>query len=112
MTDYKNAPRYPSHLAVAPHCRASHFGDTLAVAVAIGVMSAWAGYELGWEHRSDLAATEKAQPAFLGQCPTSTLDQDVIEHTWSHQGAVLHRECLIVSKPVFASPRYSQAPAM
>ena len=106
-------PQYPAHLHTPRHDRASRAGDALVFLFAAAGFSLWAGYEWGWERRGDQARLDATPVPTIAACPTSNLDQDVLEHTWSHQGVVIHRECLIVSKPIYASPRYStNRPAM
>lgn len=98
---------FPAHLTRHSHDRHSRAGTLLAVMIVCTVAGLWGGYTLGWERRSDeLAASE---PPRITACPQSTADADIIEHAWTHQGVLIHRECLVIRKPVFASPRYSTA---
>lgn len=106
---YEPIPQYPAHLHKPQHDAASHTGDIMVVGFVICVLSLWGGYEWGWERRDDQARIETAQVPAIVACPVSNPDQDVLEHTWSHAGIVIHRECLVVNKPVYAQPRYSVA---
>ena len=102
--------QYPVHATMTEHDRHSRAGDMLIAAVAIAGIGVWAGYELGWEHFAARAIAEAQAAPQISACPASDPDQDVLEHAWIHRGQVIHRECLIVNKPVYAQPRYSMSP--
>lgn len=111
MREWKHAPRiYPVNAARGPHDRADRIANSIVAGVVLGAMCLWAGFEIGYTRGDRIAETDQAAVPRITSCPKSTADQDVIEHAWMHQGVVIHRECLIVSKPVYATPRYSHRP--
>lgn len=101
MTDYKHVTAYPVECTSERDRRRSHIADILVATVASIGLGYWIG-SLGENPRKDEASPIPA----IVTCPQNNPDQDVIEHTWSHRGHVIHRECLIVSKPIYAAPRY------
>jgi hypothetical protein len=105
----QHVPQYPAHLHKKTHDLACRTGDSLVGLFAIVGFCLWGGYEWGWGQHDDQARSQTAEVPAIVTCPTSNPDQDVLEHTWSHQGTVIHRECLVVNIPVYAPPRYSVA---
>lgn len=106
MADWKHCiPEFPVAATRETHDRHTRAGTLLAVIIVCTVAGLWGGFTLGWERRGDETAV--IEPPRITSCPASTPDQDVIEHAWTHQGVVIHRECLVIGKPVFAAPRYS-----
>lgn len=107
-TDYKHRhPIYPAHITRSAHDRHTRAGNLLAIAILCVTGGIWAGYRLGSAQQA--GAPVGAELPRITSCPASNPDQDVIEHAWTHKGVIIHRECLIVSKPIYASPRYSTA---
>lgn len=102
--DWKHCPRYPVHLHRPQHERRTRIGNLIAGVLIITGASLVAGYKLGTDDSGDALPLDLPK---ITSCPASNPDQDVIEHAWSHKGVIIHRECLIVSKPIYASPRYS-----
>lgn len=102
-TDWKHCPPYPVHHHRPQHEQRTRIANAIAGLLVVTCVSMLVGYKIGSaEHLDDAADLPK-----ITSCPVSNPDQDVIEHAWSHKGVIIHRECLIVSKPVYASPRYS-----
>ena len=82
---------------------------TLAVAISL---SATLGFIAGRDSQStgDTGKTDLFR--VVGQCDPSDTRTDVLEHVWSHRGVVIHRECILIERPSYVSPRYSvQTPA-
>ncbi len=106
--DWKNVTRYPAELHIPEHDAHDHLVSTvlrllIPVCVAFG-----AGYLV----HAKTSTPEVAPLPVAGICPDNGDRHDIIEHTWSHRGAVFHRECIRIERPSYVSPRYSvQTPA-
>jgi hypothetical protein len=109
MKDYKHATRYPVELTQAQHDKRSEAADLLALLLAVAVFAFWGGYELARDHSTDQVATAAVGSPYIGECPSSTLEQDVVEHAWLHRGELFYRECLVLDRPVHGQPARAYA---
>lgn len=106
------APQYPAHHHVPQHNQAVGAANVLAILIAVAVLGLGC-YVLGQQDGRSIAAGATEPSASIGECEASSDTRDVIEHTWTHRGHVVARECVLIERPSYVSPRYSvQTPAL
>ncbi len=113
IRDLKDLQRYPAHLHAPAHDAHTRAATVAGIALAVVAVAFVGGYLLGQQDgRTDAIATMEITLPVPGVCESSGDRHDVIEHTWAHRGAVMHRECIRIERPSYVSPRYSvQTPA-
>ena len=115
MKDWKAVVTpYPAHLHRADHTRACRTAHIALAVVAVSCLFLVGGYAVG---RQDGLAEQLDHPlagmaVSAEQCERSDDYAEVLEHTWTHAGRVIVRECIRVERPHRMGPnRAVQTPA-
>lgn len=104
---------YPAHLHRDAHTRACHAGTGVGLAIVLSAAFSVVAYIVGQhDGRADAQIAAATTPGPIGQCEQAERNADILEHTVTHRGQVIHRECIRIDRPGWVSPSYSvQTPA-